>query len=123
MDFVLTTGGEPLCYGPHARTRRLWVRSMNVRARAAVVLMTVLVATAALAQERGRGETFYFQYCGSCHQPNEKGIRGLFPPLAGNEAVTSEDAEKIKAPKRSRSFFERLFSDTTGRWSLKERCT
>lgn len=59
-------------------------------------------ASVALAQERseppprGRGERLYLQYCGACHQPNGRGIPGFFPPLAGNESVTSEDPEEIQ---------------------------
>lgn len=57
----------------------------------------VMVVSGAAAEERGRGETFYLQYCASCHQPNGKGIPGFFPPLAGNDSVTSEEAEEIQA--------------------------
>jgi len=75
------------------------VSARMCRARAAVALLTVWVSSfssGAMAQERGRGETLYRQYCGGCHQPNGRGIRGFFPPLAGNETVTSEDAEKVQ---------------------------
>jgi len=66
------------------------------RARLGAALVAVLVSNGAMAQERGPEEKLYLQYCGSCHQPNGKGIPGFFPPLAGNESVTSEDAEKIQ---------------------------
>jgi mono/diheme cytochrome c family protein len=66
------------------------------RARLGAAFVAVLVSTGAMAQERSPEEKLYLQYCGSCHQPNGKGIPGFFPPLAGNESVTSDDAEEIQ---------------------------
>lgn len=42
------------------------------------------------------GEELYLHHCGVCHQPDGKGIPGIFPPLAGNPVVTAEEAAGIR---------------------------
>ena len=42
----------------------------------------------ALLQE---GERIYTTVCIACHQPDGKGIEGIYLPLAGNPLVTNED--------------------------------
>ena len=42
------------------------------------------------------GAALYMQHCSACHRASGKGIPGIFPPLAGNSLVISEDAEKIQ---------------------------
>lgn len=37
------------------------------------------------------GEQIYNNVCIACHQPDGKGIEGIYLPLAGNPAVTLED--------------------------------
>lgn len=34
--------------------------------------------------DAGEGENLYKKYCQACHQPNGKGMQGVFPPLADN---------------------------------------
>lgn len=41
------------------------------------------------------GAGVYRAYCAQCHQPDGKGVPGVFPRLAGNPAVLSEDATSI----------------------------
>jgi mono/diheme cytochrome c family protein len=41
------------------------------------------------------GEKIYNQNCSSCHQPNGQGVKGTFPPLAGNPTVTGYDVHLI----------------------------
>lgn len=60
-----------------------------------LVAITLLV-TAFPALAESRGETLYKQHCSACHQPDGKGIPALFPPLAGNPLVTSNEPEKIQ---------------------------
>jgi mono/diheme cytochrome c family protein len=43
--------------------------------------------TAEVAQ---RGARVYEQHCAQCHGEQGRGIRGAYPPLAGNRAVTLE---------------------------------
>ncbi len=38
-----------------------------------------------------QGEQIYNNVCIACHQPDGKGIEGIYLPLAGNPAVTLED--------------------------------
>lgn len=47
----------------------------------AVSLAGLFVSQAADASE---GENVYKKYCQACHQPNGKGMQGVFPPLANN---------------------------------------
>jgi len=38
-----------------------------------------------------RGEEIFQSVCIACHQPDGKGVEGIYLPLAGNPAVTLED--------------------------------
>ncbi|MDX1515944.1 MAG: cytochrome D1 domain-containing protein [Woeseiaceae bacterium] len=42
-------------------------------------------AVADLELMRERGETVYLANCAACHQPDGKGLKGAFPPLAGSD--------------------------------------
>ena len=42
------------------------------------------------------GSQLYAKYCVTCHQADGKGVRNMFPPLAGNEKVTGNPDEIIK---------------------------
>ena len=42
-----------------------------------------------------RGGLGYDQFCAACHGRDGLGVPGIFPPLAGNAAVLSEDATSI----------------------------
>jgi len=42
---------------------------------------------------REDGAALYTTYCGSCHQPDGKGLEGAFPPLAGSPVVTGNDID------------------------------
>jgi len=42
------------------------------------------------------GQQEYIKYCLACHQENGYGVRGQFPPLAGNEVVTNQADSLIK---------------------------
>lgn len=48
------------------------------------------------AQAQSSGEELYLQHCAACHQPDGKGIPGIFPPLAGNPVVTAEDDKGVQ---------------------------
>ena len=41
------------------------------------------------------GAKIYTQNCSSCHQTSGQGVVGMFPPLAGNPAVTGDPATVI----------------------------
>jgi mono/diheme cytochrome c family protein len=61
-----------------------------------VVATAGLVLAAGGLQAEPRGENLYLQHCAVCHQPDGKGIPGFFPPLAGNDHVTTEDPEEVQ---------------------------
>jgi mono/diheme cytochrome c family protein len=42
------------------------------------------------------GNQLYKKYCMSCHQADGGGVRGMFPPLTGNEKVTGVSDEIIR---------------------------
>jgi mono/diheme cytochrome c family protein len=44
---------------------------------------------------RQKGATLYSDNCSSCHQSLGRGIRGVFPPLAGNGTVVASDPADI----------------------------
>jgi thiosulfate dehydrogenase len=42
-----------------------------------------------------RGGLGYLQFCNDCHRPDGAGVRDVFPPLAGNAALQSEDPSTL----------------------------
>lgn len=44
---------------------------------------------------REEGETLFVNQCAACHQADGEGIEGVFPNLAGNPLVTSEQDEVV----------------------------
>ena len=46
--------------------------------------------------EQSEGGQLYAKYCLTCHQVNGKGVRNMFPPLAGNEKITGTPDDLIK---------------------------
>ncbi len=43
----------------------------------------------------GPGADLYAKHCATCHQPNGKGLPGVYPPLAGSELLQGEPARPI----------------------------
>jgi len=62
----------------------------------AVIGATALLLNIATTQASSEGEALYLQHCAACHQPNGQGIPGLFPPLAGNDRMNSDNPESIQ---------------------------
>lgn len=71
---------------------------MNTPTRAILpaALLALLLAGPAAAGPDGEGEALYQQHCAVCHQPDGKGVPGLFPPLAGNPRVTAEAPQQVQ---------------------------
>lgn len=63
---------------------------------ASAAAISLLLLGNASAAEPQAGEALYLQHCAVCHQPDGKGIPGLFPPLAGNPRVTAEKPQQIQ---------------------------
>jgi len=61
-----------------------------------VLLGAALLLSISPVQANSVGETLYMQHCSVCHQPNGKGITGLFPPLADNAQANSGDRAIIQ---------------------------
>ncbi len=55
---------------------------------ARVGLLTVLLAPIPLlAEEAGDGEKLFMDNCAECHQPDGRGLRGVYPSLVASEIV------------------------------------
>lgn len=74
---------------------------MNKKIVAGILSLSILALTTAFINSRQQntagnqdGQSLYKQYCLSCHQPDGNGVRGMYPPLAGNPVVTGP-AEKL----------------------------
>jgi len=62
----------------------------------AVVGAAALLISVPAAYADSEGEELYLQHCSVCHQPNGGGIPSLFPPLAGNTQMSSDEPETIQ---------------------------
>lgn len=45
--------------------------------------------------DQASGDQLYTKFCLTCHQPDGNGVRGMYPPLAGNEKITGPISELI----------------------------
>ena len=75
---------------------------MNIRKKTISITILGVVEAAALllsvssVQASSVGEALYMQHCSVCHQPDGKGIPAIFPPLADNVRVNSNDGGTIQ---------------------------
>ena len=54
-------------------------------------------ATAAAAKEQlPDGKVFFSTTCAACHQATGEGVPGVYPPLAGSEWVTGDEAKVVR---------------------------
>jgi mono/diheme cytochrome c family protein len=58
-------------------------------------LTVVHVSGVSQANAAPDGKALFNTNCSSCHQTDGQGVKGSFPPLAGNPDVTAEDPTKI----------------------------
>lgn len=61
-----------------------------------VILILLLLLSAGKKANQAAGKDLYEKYCLSCHQADGNGVRGMFPPLAGNKVITGEADSLIK---------------------------
>ncbi|MCO6413208.1 MAG: cytochrome c [Thiogranum sp.] len=61
-----------------------------------ILSVAALWLNATAVQSSPPGEALYLDHCAACHQPDGKGVRGFFPPLAGNPRVTADDPAKVQ---------------------------
>jgi len=52
-----------------------------------------------LTASKERGRAIYLGYCITCHQPQGKGIEGVFPPLAGSDFLMADKKRSIRIVK------------------------
>jgi len=53
-------------------------------------------ATAAAKEQLPDGKQVFSTTCAACHQVTGEGVAGVFPPLAGSEWVTGDDAKLVR---------------------------
>jgi glucose/arabinose dehydrogenase len=58
-------------------------------------LVKSIPATTKPATATANGKALYASYCGSCHKTKGEGLKGTFPPLKGNGAVTGNKTALI----------------------------
>lgn len=46
--------------------------------------------------DQSAGAQLYAKYCLTCHQADGNGVRGQFPPLAGNAKITGPSSDVIR---------------------------
>jgi len=63
--------------------------------RAALAAFALVIAGRAGAQQPD-GKTVFSTTCAACHQATGQGVDGTFPPLAGSEWVTGDDAKLVR---------------------------
>ena len=63
-----------------------------------IVSITFLLSAKQAPQQNTKptGAELYTKYCMTCHQVNGKGVRNMFPPLAGNDKITGPPEDVIK---------------------------
>jgi len=67
---------------------------MSIHSFVKVSLIAVSLAGLFISQpvSASDGENVYKKYCQACHQPNGKGMQGVFPPLANNSNLKDKPA-------------------------------
>jgi mono/diheme cytochrome c family protein len=54
------------------------------------------ISSTAFQAEKSEGNQLYTKHCLQCHQTDGKGVRGMFPPLAGNDKIKGPATDIIK---------------------------
>lgn len=64
----------------------------------AVLLIQIItiVETGSQQVDQLTGVQLYTKYCLTCHQADGNGVRGMFPPLAGNAKITGPSTDIIR---------------------------
>src|ERR1035437_7332370 len=64
----------------------------------AILLIKIItrVETGAQQVDQLIGVQLYTNYCLTCHQADGNGVRGRFPPLAGNAKITGPSTDIIR---------------------------
>lgn len=61
-----------------------------------VCLLLFALLIAGKKTDQASGKELFEKYCLSCHQADGNGVRGMFPPLAGNKTITGEPDTLIR---------------------------
>lgn len=61
-----------------------------------LTLVTLLAVVAASARAQTDGKQVYAKICAACHQPSGAGLPEKYPPLAGSEWATGDEARVVR---------------------------
>jgi mono/diheme cytochrome c family protein len=69
--------------------------------RAALLTLTLaafacVLYTPSVARAQSDGKQVFSTTCAACHQATGEGVPGVYPPLAGSEWVTGDDAKVVR---------------------------
>jgi len=64
----------------------------------AAFLIKIITSEKNISQQADQltGVQLYTKYCLTCHQADGNGVRGMFPPLAGNAKITGPSTDVIR---------------------------
>ena len=82
-------------YNPGTRLQRVAMESTPA-APAASADAAISLASAAAKAGGGRGEELFKAVCATCHQPDGRGMPGVFPPLAHSDFLMGNVDESIR---------------------------
>ena len=57
------------------------------KASVIIILFLSFLMFSGKQADQTQGKSLYEKYCLSCHQADGNGVRGMFPPLAGNQII------------------------------------
>ena len=69
---------------------------MMRRSALPVALVAAALLPAAVRAQAADGRKVYGTTCAACHQPTGQGAAGTYPPLAGSEIATGDEAKLIR---------------------------
>ena len=90
MTEVVTQGTQYL-NDPDLRAMAAYLKALPAPEAAAPAPSRPAVRTSAVVA----GERIYQQHCADCHGAQGQGVRGAYPPLAGNRAVTMAQTDNL----------------------------
>lgn len=81
-----------------AASQSIWQKPIWFSATAASILLAISgFSTTAIAADLEAGKKAYERSCQACHRPDGSGMRGAFPPLAGNSNLHAEPIRVVNS--------------------------